>query len=100
MDADLDILATALYVKPDELLKAASQPAPWRPRWGSRPSSATPNWSPWRSCKPWSAPPRSLGASGLVLGPDLQPLAVEPKAMAGVLVMTAPPGGGQLRLPL
>jgi hypothetical protein len=31
VDADLDTLATALYVKIDELLKAAPQLAPWRP---------------------------------------------------------------------
>jgi hypothetical protein len=34
VDADLDTLATALYVKIDELLKAAPQLAPWRPAVG------------------------------------------------------------------
>lgn len=37
MDADLDTLATALYVKIDELLKAAPQLAPWRPTVGIAP---------------------------------------------------------------
>ena len=34
MDADLDTLATALYVRVDDLLKSAPQRAPWRPRVG------------------------------------------------------------------
>lgn len=37
MDTDLDTLATALYVKIDELLKAAPQLAPWRPAVGIPP---------------------------------------------------------------
>jgi hypothetical protein len=37
VDADLDTLATALYVKIDELLKAAPQLAPWRPPVGIAP---------------------------------------------------------------
>ena len=37
MDADLDTLATALYVKIDELLQQAPQLAPWRPRVGIAP---------------------------------------------------------------
>ena len=37
MDADLDTLATALYVKIDELLKAAAELAPWRPTVGIAP---------------------------------------------------------------
>jgi hypothetical protein len=37
VDADLDTLATALYVKIDELLKAAPQLAPWRPAVGIAP---------------------------------------------------------------
>jgi hypothetical protein len=37
VDADLDTLATALYVKLDELLKAAPQLAPWRPSVGIAP---------------------------------------------------------------
>jgi hypothetical protein len=37
VDADLDTLATALYVKIDELLKAAPQLAPWRPAVGITP---------------------------------------------------------------
>ena len=37
MDADLDTLATALYVKIDELLHAAPQLAPWRPAVGIAP---------------------------------------------------------------
>ena len=37
MDADLDTLAIALYVKIDELLKAAPQLAPWRPAVGITP---------------------------------------------------------------
>jgi hypothetical protein len=37
VDADLDTLATALYVKIDELLKAVPQLAPWRPPVGITP---------------------------------------------------------------
>jgi len=37
MDADLDTLATALYVKIDELLMGAPHRAPWRPRIGIAP---------------------------------------------------------------
>ena len=37
MDADLDTLATALYVRTDELLKAAPERAPWRPKVGIAP---------------------------------------------------------------
>ena len=37
MDADVDTLATALYVKIDELLKAAPQLGPWRPAVGIAP---------------------------------------------------------------
>lgn len=38
MDADLDTLATALYVKTDDLLRNSPQLAPWRPDVGIRPS--------------------------------------------------------------
>ncbi len=34
MDADLDTLATALYVRTDDLLKASPEWAPWRPKVG------------------------------------------------------------------
>src|SRR4051795_6255119 len=34
VDADLDTLATALYVRTDELLKASPERAPWRPAIG------------------------------------------------------------------
>ena len=37
MDADLDTLATALYVRADDLLKASPQHAPWRPAIGFEP---------------------------------------------------------------
>jgi hypothetical protein len=37
VDADLDTLATALYVRTDELLKAAPERAPWRPKVGIAP---------------------------------------------------------------
>jgi len=37
VDADLDTLATALYVTIDDLLKTAPQLAPWRPRVGIAP---------------------------------------------------------------
>ncbi|MCA1673456.1 MAG: IS982 family transposase [Actinobacteria bacterium] len=37
MDADLDTLATALYVRIDDLLKAAPERVPWRPRVGIAP---------------------------------------------------------------
>jgi hypothetical protein len=34
VDADLDTLATALYARTDDLLKAAPERAPWRPAIG------------------------------------------------------------------
>ena len=34
MDADLDTLATALYVRTDDLLKASPERAPWRSKIG------------------------------------------------------------------
>jgi hypothetical protein len=37
VDADLDTLATALYVKTDDLLRMAPQRAPWRPAIGFSP---------------------------------------------------------------
>lgn len=37
MDADLDTLATALYVRTDDLLKSSPERAPWRPRVGIAP---------------------------------------------------------------
>jgi len=37
VDADLDTLATALYVRTDDLLKACPQRAPWRPATGIAP---------------------------------------------------------------
>ena len=37
MDADLDTLATALYVLTDDLLKASPERAPWRPKVGIAP---------------------------------------------------------------
>ena len=42
MDADLDTLATALYVKIDDLLKAAPQWAPARPPVGIAPTRGPP----------------------------------------------------------
>jgi len=39
----------------DDLLKGAPHLAPWRPAVGSCPSCPTPNWSPWRCCRPGSA---------------------------------------------
>ena len=43
MDADLDTLATALYVRTDDLLKASPERAPWRPKIGMTRRSATLN---------------------------------------------------------
>src|SRR5262249_61428499 len=37
VDADLDTLAIELYVRTDDLLKAASERAPWRPATGIGP---------------------------------------------------------------
>ena len=37
MDADLDTLATALYVRTDDLLNASPERAPWRPANGIAP---------------------------------------------------------------
>ena len=48
MDADLDTLATALYVRTDDLLKAAPERAPWRPAVGIARRSPMPSWSRWR----------------------------------------------------
>ena len=62
MDADLDTLATALYVTTDDLLKESPQLAPYRPEVGIDPKLATPNWSPLPSCRPyWGSPPRPGG---------------------------------------
>src|SRR5258708_35370528 len=38
MDADMDTLVTALYVRTDDLLKGSPQLAPWRPEVGIGPS--------------------------------------------------------------
>ena len=54
MDADLDTLATALYVRTDDLLKTARERVPWRPRGGIPRSSAMPSCSRWRCCRPCS----------------------------------------------
>ena len=35
MDADLDTLATALYVRTDDMLKESPQLGPWRPEVGT-----------------------------------------------------------------
>jgi len=43
VDADLDTLATALYVRTDDLLKAAPERAPWRPAVGIPRGSPTPS---------------------------------------------------------
>jgi hypothetical protein len=37
VDADVDTLATALYVRTDDLLKASPERAPWRPKIGIAP---------------------------------------------------------------
>jgi hypothetical protein len=37
VDADLDTLATALYVRTDDLLKACPERVPWRPKIGIAP---------------------------------------------------------------
>jgi hypothetical protein len=37
VDTDLDTLATALFVKTDDLLKSSPQLAPWRPTVGITP---------------------------------------------------------------
>ena len=45
MDADLDTLATALYVTTDDFLIDNPQHRPWRPKVGIPRASKTPNWS-------------------------------------------------------
>lgn len=40
MDADLDTLATALYARTDDLLKAFPERAPWRPAIGLQPRTS------------------------------------------------------------
>lgn len=44
MDADLDILATALYVRTDDLLKSFSERAQWRPAASISPGPGDANW--------------------------------------------------------
>ena len=48
MDADLDTLATALYVRTDDLLKICRSGCRGGQLPESRRRSPTPNWSPWR----------------------------------------------------
>ena len=43
MDADLDILATALYARIDDLLKDHPELLPWRPKVGIAPSCPMPS---------------------------------------------------------
>src|SRR5512132_752708 len=64
VDADLDTLATTRYVTIDDLVLAAPDLAPPRPPVGIAPPSATPNWSPWPSCRLCSASPlRPVGCA-------------------------------------
>jgi hypothetical protein len=66
-------LATALYVTIDDLLQQAPHLAHGDHGWASRPSSATPSWSPWRSCRPcWALPPTAAADLGVRLGLTLQ----------------------------
>src|SRR5450756_737651 len=44
VDADLDTLATALYVRTDDLLKDNPHRIPWRPKVGITPLISTLNW--------------------------------------------------------
>ncbi len=44
MDANLDILATALYVRTDDLLKSFSERAQWRPAASISPGPGDANW--------------------------------------------------------
>ena len=48
MDADLDTLATALYVKTDDLLRIAPQHAPWHPVVGIAPRILMLSWWRWQ----------------------------------------------------
>jgi hypothetical protein len=43
---DVDTLATALYVKADDLLKQYPDLAPWRPQTGLQPGCPMLSWSP------------------------------------------------------
>src|SRR5262245_53140284 len=57
VDADLDTLAIELYVRTDDLLKAAPERAPWRPATGIGPQVSdaelvTLGWS----CPAWTSP--------------------------------------------
>ena len=62
MDADLDTLATALYVRVDDLLKISPDRAPARPLVGIAPriSDAEPARSGCHEC-PFAAPPQRIG---------------------------------------
>ena len=48
MDADLDTLATALYVTIDDALQAAPELRPWWPTVGIAPKLPTPSCSAWQ----------------------------------------------------
>ena len=65
MDADLDTLATALYVTSDDFLADNPQHRPWRPKVGlDTAPRATPSWSRWWCCRRCSdSPPRRAGCA-------------------------------------
>ena len=51
MDADLDTLATGLYVTSDDFLADNPQYRPLRPRVGLAPRLTDASWSPWWCCR-------------------------------------------------
>ena len=62
MDAGIDTLATALYVRIDDWLKMEPGRAPYRPAVGICPHSATPRQSPWPCSRPcWGTSARPAG---------------------------------------
>jgi hypothetical protein len=64
VDADLDTLATALYVTIDDLLKASTPAGPWRPRVGIAPQLSDAELvtlAVMQAC--WGLPPRRAGCA-------------------------------------
>ena len=59
MDADLDTLASGLYVTSDDFLADNPQYRPLRPRVGLAPRLTDAGWSPWWCCRRCSDSPPS-----------------------------------------
>ncbi len=68
VDADLDALATALYVRIDDWLKRAPARSPWRPPFGIGPQLSDAESLPW-SAEPKALEPRPPGTEANVPTP-------------------------------